>query len=528
MAGYSAWEIKGDNSHTTDVNISNKVVVCTRKPVPGITITIGMFFDGTGNNVFNTDARLLKSCTNLDVGVSTEDAETCARKLNKSSNGVGSYLGYYSNIHWLNTLYSIDNEISEDKELFQRAIYIQGIGTQKEKEDSLIGMGIGAWFDGVVDKTDEGVAQISKQISDLLGGDSIVSCAIEKIQFDIFGFSRGAAAARHFANRIRNGDQDIQQAIVKGLKGRNQHGKPAGEVRFLGLFDTVCAVGDVTNLFDVHGGVNPGVELALPADIAQKVFQITAMHECRYNFSLNSIKESWPELALPGVHSDIGGGYNPQEKEYVFLTKPKNETVRESIPVEVTDVYRRTTAEIPDLSSIPALSPIIPNGQVATGTWYDYLVNPNKARQGITEKRVGAAVTLERMVTNDWSKVSLRVMLDAAQEAGVEMKEIEPTNMNLKLPTKLESLSQKAIDQGKTVRNGGGSVPFTAAEIQTIGEYIHCSSHWNPVVLKDIWLDGKKLKVIYGAAKISEVFFFINRPNTGWSRAVWNMKGEKV
>lgn len=527
MAQRNTWEVI-DGQHTSDVNVSEKIVICKRKEVPGITITIGMFFDGTGNNVFNTDKRLLETCTNMDVGMKTEDAKSCAEKLKKSSNGAGSYLGYYSNVHWLNTLYSVDNELTKEKTLFQRAIYIQGIGTQKDKEDSLIGMGIGAWFEGVVDKTDEGIEQIASQLQDFINSDGGFSCAIEKIQFDVFGFSRGAAAARHFANRVRNADKAIQQAILKGLDGRNHHGKPAGEVRFLGIFDTVCAVGGVTNLFQVHGGVNPGIELALPPGIAQKVFQITAMHECRYNFSLNSIKEAWPELALPGVHSDIGGGYNPQEKEYLFLTKPVFETVRESVPAEMTDIYRRTAAEILDLKTLPNLGPILLSGEITTGTWYDYLVNPNKLREGVIEKRVGAAVTMERTVTNDWSKVSLRVMLDAAQEAGCVFNPIRNTNSDLKLPPELESLSQKAINQGKAAMKGETYAPFTSNEIQLIGKYIHCSANWNTVVFKDVWLDGKEVKVIYGAVKTTELFGFISYPNPGWVRAVWNMQGEKA
>ncbi|SQP94372.1 putative type VI secretion protein [Escherichia coli] len=295
----------------------------------------------------------------------------------------------------------------------------------------------------------------------------------------------------------------------------------------MGLFDTVCAVGTVSNLFDVHSGVNPGVELNLPPGIAQKVFQITAMHECRYNFSLNSIKEAWPELALPGVHSDIGGGYNPKEKEYLFLTHPQNETVSESIPSEVTDIYRRSAAEIPDLKSLPALSAILPSGEVKAETWYDYLVNENKKSGGITQKRVGAAVTIERVVKNDWSKVSLRVMIDAAQEAGGIFEAYDHLSPDMKLPPELEPLCQKAIDQGKTVRGGGVPTPFISPELQLIGKYIHCSAHWNPVVVKEVWLDGDKVKTIYGAVKSSDLLCFINRPNPGWIRAVWNMQGGK-
>ncbi|MBU9818821.1 DUF2235 domain-containing protein [Rahnella sp. BCC 1045] len=527
MAQRNTWEVS-DGQHTSDVKVSEKIVICKRKEVPGITLTIGMFFDGTGNNVFNIDKRLLETCTHLDVGMNTEDAASCAQKLGKSGNGAGSYLGYYSNIHWLHTLYTFDNQITNNKFLYQRRIYIQGIGTSKDNDDNLIGMGLGVWFEGVVDKTDEGISQIAEQIDLLINKGDGISCAIEKIQFDIFGFSRGAAAARHFANRVRNGDQAIQEAITKGLDGRNQHGKPAGEVRFLGLFDTVCAVGGVKNMLDIHGGVNPGIELALPKDIAQNVFQITAMNECRYNFSLNSVKESWPELPLPGVHSDIGGGYNPQEKEYLFLTKPEFETVSENTPAEMTDIYRHCEAEVPDLQKLSNLGSVIPSGVVKVETWYDYLVNPDKKRAGITEKRVGAAVTLERGVTNDWSKITLRVMLDAAQSSGLSLKEILPKDKNFILPPELEPLSQKAICQGKAAAAGGTPAPFSPEEMKLIGKYLHCSANWNAVAFKDVWLDGNNVKVIYGAAKTTELFGFVNRPNPGWVRAVWNMQGEEA
>jgi hypothetical protein len=65
------------------MNVTEKTVICKRKPVPGITLTIGIFFDGTGNNAFNTQNRILESCSHLDVGMKPEDAEACAKKLGK-------------------------------------------------------------------------------------------------------------------------------------------------------------------------------------------------------------------------------------------------------------------------------------------------------------------------------------------------------------------------------------------------------------------------------------------------------------
>ncbi|WP_049294088.1 T6SS phospholipase effector Tle1-like catalytic domain-containing protein [Franconibacter helveticus] len=527
MSDYHAWEAS-ECEHFTDVNVSEKKVVCKRKPVPGITITIGMFFDGTGNNTFNIDKRLLNTCINMDVGVNEADAESCFRKLDIGSNGSGSYLGYYSNIHWLKTLYFVDEQIVSDKTVYQRAIYVQGIGTAKEQEDSLIGMGIGAVFEGVVDKVDEGISNISDEIYQIVSRDASVNYAIEKIQFDVFGFSRGAAAARHFSNCVKNNYKTIEQAITKGLNGRNHHGKPAGEIRFIGLFDTVCAVGSVSDLFDVHCGVNPGIELALSKDIAKNVFQISAMHECRYNFSLNSIKEAWPELSLPGVHSDIGGGYNPKEQEYFFLTEPVGEVVAENTINENTKVYKYIISRLPYLRAIPAIKYILPSGEVQVECWHNYIVNHDKRRVGTNEKRVGAGITLKRIVSNDWSKVSLRVMLDAAKEAGIELNAILPKDENLSLPIELEPLCQKAITQGKVVRSGGSPVSFTPDELLIIGKYIHCSANWNGVKLKDVWLDGKQVRTIYGAEKTTHLFGYINIPNKNWVRSIWDMQGKQA
>ncbi|HCM5348461.1 TPA: hypothetical protein N3N58_005319 [Klebsiella pneumoniae] len=46
------------------------------------------------------------------------------------------------------------------------------------------------------------------------------------------------------------------------------------------------------------------MKLTLRPGVAEKVFHITAANECGFNFALNSVKPAWPELALPGAHSD--------------------------------------------------------------------------------------------------------------------------------------------------------------------------------------------------------------------------------
>ncbi len=514
-----------DGNHKTDISGTIKTVVVNSVPSQEITLTIGIFFDGTGNNVDNTNQRLLQDCTRQDVGMNEADAQSCMKHLKMSSVGASSYLNYYSNIHWLNTLYIQDDELSKDTKNFQGSLYVTGIGTSSGKPDSAIGKGIGAWFEGVIDKTDQAINLIPVEIIRFINAAQGNNIVIDKIQFDVFGFSRGAAAARHFSNRVLSQDKAITDAINKGIGTISRHGKAAGEVRFLGIFDTVAAVGGLKNFFNVHGGGNPGIDLTLPPAIAQHVFQISAMHECRYNFSLNSIKEGWPELPLPGVHSDAGGGYNPQEREYLFLTRPEFETVSEGVTERDTLVFRKMENSIPALMAMPTVGPIMASGKVQTSTWYDYNTTPDQKRAGNIQKRVGAAVTLERVITNDWSKVCLRVMLDAAQDAGVLFNDIQDNDKNLSLPSDLIALNEKAIAQGKAIRCGSEITQFTSDELNIIGKYIHCSANWNAVTVKDVWLDGKEVKMIQGAVQPFELIGFVNRPNPNWVRAVWNMQG---
>jgi hypothetical protein len=117
----------------------------TRKEKREITLTLGVFFDGTGNNAINTD-NTIKACIAQRYQLDDTDAGAilgkCAREgMGVSGVGGTSYMGYYTNVHWLNTLYR--QTISPDDSAIQKAIYIDGIGTEAGKPDSMIGQGLG-------------------------------------------------------------------------------------------------------------------------------------------------------------------------------------------------------------------------------------------------------------------------------------------------------------------------------------------------------------------------------------------------
>lgn len=419
-----------------------------------ITLTIGVFFDGTGNNANNSGHRQA-ACSGEHFGMNDAEAtsglEQCLR-LNRGVSGTaaGSYLGYYSNIYWLNTLYSPD--VRPDTGTGQYAIYIEGIGTEDGTGDSTYGMGTGRGDTGVVRKTDKAVAILAAAIQGYFNRHAAArTCVIKELQFDIFGFSRGAAAARHFANRIFSQDSTIVSAIKIGLGDVEFSGTPGGKTRFLGIFDTVAAIGTPVNGLNPHSADTGEVNLVLRPGVAEKVFHITAQHECRFNFALNSLKPAWPELALPGAHSDIGGGYNPEEREACFLTRPEFETVPLSTPDTETRIYQQTCAQLKTMDGYPAIAPLLNAVKVSADVWHDDRMPAD--RYGILQKRSGAALVIDRLTRNDWSKVVLRVMLDAAQDAGVVFEPVDETNPDFALGAEMNALSEKAIVMGRAVRN---------------------------------------------------------------------------
>ena len=485
-----------------------------------VTLVLGIFFDGTGNNAVNT-GNMLAACSAEHFKIDSPDAESilarnAAEKMGISGIGAASYSGYYTNIHWLSELYSQKFSVTGD--YLQKATYIEGIGTQSGKSDSVIGKGLGIADSGVLAKTDDAVQKLTSAIAaalDTLKGEYNV----DTLLFDIFGFSRGAAAARHFANRIQSEDDAIVNAIKAGMGSHTYSGAPAGKTRFIGIFDTVAAIGTPTNGLNPHSADTGEVNLSLRPGVAQKVFHITAQHECRYNFALNSISPAWPELSLPGVHSDIGGGYLPQTREDLFLTRPLVETLPADQAKEHSRVYRQAVAQLPMLERSVAIAPIIRTNDITPEVWEDDLT-PND-RYGQMQKRSFAALTLrKRIVKHGWSMVTLRVMIDAAKEAGVLFDDVE-RKKGTELPAALDDFCQKAIAMGKAARTKAPVPQFSSEEIDIIAEsYTHCSANWNAVAINQ---DGN----IKGGAAVSESVSFVNRPDEEWIRTVYNMDGVK-
>ncbi|MBK5518641.1 DUF2235 domain-containing protein [Pseudomonas sp. TH10] len=206
------------------------------------------------------------------------------------------------------------NEIQDAGEQHQlfRMLYIEGIGTSSGQADSLMGAGMGRGATGVSGKVEQAFSEIERIIFSFIQVKP--DSKILNLTFDTFGFSRGAAAARHFANEVALGQHGPLGQTIKTNR-RAFHETFSGdyqrdiEMGFIGLFDTVAAVGGLDNLGYIRSQKAPGIKLHLPRSLFPNVVQLAARDEVRANFPLTRVKADHPEYTLPGVHSDIGGGY---------------------------------------------------------------------------------------------------------------------------------------------------------------------------------------------------------------------------
>lgn len=124
------------------------------------------------------------------------------------------------------------------------------------------------------------------------------------INLDMVGFSRGAAAAREFLNRVN--DLNLKGFFRAATGGSCVRVIP----RFAGLFDTVLSA-----------NVDFNMRMAIP-EAVQYVAHAVAVNEHRALFPLESIETSYTnpgfvgnrvERGFVGSHSDIGGGYTVKD-----------------------------------------------------------------------------------------------------------------------------------------------------------------------------------------------------------------------
>lgn len=228
-----------------------------------------------------------------DVGVTTASCDViCIGVFFDGTNNSRDHVGmpdinWHSNVDFLERLYtekvsSTASYKGQMRQFIYGKQYMRGIAVRADGSTSALAGARGMGEEGVYERVQEAIGIINPLINELTAGK--LGC---EIVLDVFGFSRGAAAARYFANQVR------ASAIAP------EHG--GATVRFLGLFDTVSSIyfpGRMTGTSDtpittgnLHGTA---------------IFHIIAADEMRVNFPLSRCYGT--EVFMVGSHSDIGGG----------------------------------------------------------------------------------------------------------------------------------------------------------------------------------------------------------------------------
>lgn len=157
--------------------------------------------------------------------------------------------------------------------------YTNGVGTRFGTLGRIFG---GAFGVGGHDRINDALGHLRARLA---AGDSTI---------DVVGFSRGAALALAFTNRV------YKQVIDP------KTGKPP-VIRFLGLWDVVGSFGIPINLGPfLFQEYNLGYTLRLPPNV-EYCFHAMALDERRQTFRVTRLKGAC-EVWFRGAHSDIGGG----------------------------------------------------------------------------------------------------------------------------------------------------------------------------------------------------------------------------
>lgn len=328
----SAKSISSNAAHKITENSKEGIFFGEPKKMNGIKddsvdVVVGVFFDGTRNNKTNNELRVRHE---LNSKIPTKGLE-----------GQDSYQNAPSNVQILSKVAVINT--------LHRSIYIEGVATNNNAKDKSVAAGLGYFETGIRDKVKSGCQSLATLIAAIINTEGL---KVNKITIDVFGFSRGATCARNFIYEITKPEQETPlfrdgrnkngiyysadgtkrantkivaaEAVktmqpARGMLGQYLSDKrvkfSSFSLRFGGLFDSVSSYG-LMHRNDVW-------ELDLNAiNKMAHIVHLTAADERRDNFELTAVTKGITKN-LPGVHSDIGGGYRDHIVDK-FLVKANN------------------------------------------------------------------------------------------------------------------------------------------------------------------------------------------------------------
>lgn len=278
-------------------------------------IRIHLFFDGTNNNK-----------TNIGEREKSEALEGSTAYKDHSSDDPNSYDNGRTNIALMEE--QVREYVNQNGYDIAMKIYVEGQGTFNMLGDATLGKAFGAMKSGVYRRARDGIDKAFAQLeSKLFSEKDPDEFFIKQVDIDVFGFSRGAATARHAIHAMLTEEtmtfsdpygghtetiiitQPLHQRIR--LKGYTEMRADQVKINFAGLYDTVVSV-NASQLAPKWLANNTRDQRAVKH--AKFTLHLAAADEHRLDFPLHRITSAptckKAEFFLPGVHSDIGGSYN--------------------------------------------------------------------------------------------------------------------------------------------------------------------------------------------------------------------------
>lgn len=217
-------------------------------------ISVGIFFDGTGNN----GANILSA--------------------DKPLNNNESYYGTFTNIYKLYSLFVGDEKI-----------YIEGIGTVTGNEDNNFAIATCAnppYGNGY--SSDDKLQKAGDFVQNIVKNDAA------EYHFYLYGFGRGGMLARTFCNQLLT-DYAPENCRIK----------------FLGAFDTVESKPFNTYNMSIAHRVENALHICAVNE-SRFFFPLTGFFEnskAMQDQKSQTRSSVWKEIFVPGDHADVGGGY---------------------------------------------------------------------------------------------------------------------------------------------------------------------------------------------------------------------------
>jgi len=247
-------------------------------PACHIKLWISMFFDGTGNH---RDNDFPKNHSNVAALFDAHLDEPNKGIIRLYYEGLGRSFKF--------------RERYEERKIYGRG----GVRTvKKEGYEESDGRAMGKGFaDGISERLEKALFELSDQIDEQRSAKRV-----DEINLAVFGFSRGATQARAFLHWL------AAHSKVKKAGTKLTYDEVPLNVKFLGVFDTVESVG-----WAGDNKMPETIKTKVPLFV-EKCTHIVAAHELREAFPLTVVNRSHRCVVYPGAHSDIGGGYEPEEQ----------------------------------------------------------------------------------------------------------------------------------------------------------------------------------------------------------------------